>query len=194
MSAEEKILQSITDDARVQADKIIREAELRAEKITEDAKASAKEYSAGVVSAALMKAQAIKKNAESAAELTVRDARLAKKHEEMSKTMDMALNKIVSLPDKEYFGLLAGLAKQNIFREGGVILLGAADLKRDLSVFDKLLSENGIKLQIEKVAANIENGFILKWGDVEYNFSLDAVIADKKNLLEDRMHRVLFAE
>ncbi len=194
MSAEEKILQSITEDAMQQAEKITDEAKAQAQQITEEAKTSAKEYSAKVVSAALLKAQAIKKNAESGAELTVRDARLAKKHEEISKTIDMALEKIAAMPDEEYFALLTNLVSKNVSKSGGIIIPGSEDSKRNLAVFEKMLKEKGLDLQIVGASSHIKNGFILKWGDVEYNFSLDAVIADKKSILEDRINKVLFAE
>jgi hypothetical protein len=89
MSAEEKILQGILQDAKLQADKIIANGKTEETAILEEGKAQAKAYSAQTVSAALIKAKAIKTNAESAANLTVRDIILAKKHSEIEKTLGL---------------------------------------------------------------------------------------------------------
>ena len=94
MSAEEKILQGIIADAEMQADKIKNTALAECESINAKVAEDKKVYEATTVSAALFKAKSIKQNAESAAELTVRDAKLAKKHSEIEKTLAMAEERI----------------------------------------------------------------------------------------------------
>lgn len=194
MSAEEKILQGILDDAAVQAEKIMADAKEQCDRLLEDARLRSKEYSAKTVSDALRRAKAIKQNAQSGAELTVRDAKLAKKHEEIEKTVAAAVERILALPDGEYFALLAKLVAKNAQKPGGVLLPGVNDAKRDLSVFERLLKEGGTEVTVGKASPDVKNGFILKYGDVEYNLSLSAVIDDKKDILEDRINSILFTE
>ncbi len=194
MGAEERILQSILDDANLQAEKILAEGKIKCEEIRLEAADKAKSYAAKTISDALRSAKAIKQNSDAAADLAVRDARLAKKHEEINATISAAVEKITSLPDDKYFNLLCSLAVKNARCEEGSLALGAADLLRDVSAFEKLLISNGVKVKLSKTAAAIRNGFILKYGDIEYNLSLEAVIADKKDAIEDSVNAILFAE
>lgn len=194
MSAEERILQGIIDDANLQAEKIIAEAKSECENILAKGKEEAKAYSAKTVSDALRRAKAIKQNADSAAELSVRDIKLAKKHEEIEKTLCLAIEKIISLPDEKYFSLLCELAVKNARSEEGVICLGPADLIRDIAVFERLLSKHRVNVTLEKTPYSVKNGFVLKYGDIEYNLSLDAVIADKKDTLQDSINSILFED
>ena len=194
MSAEEKILQGILDDAKKQADEILTAAEKECREIEEKAAADAKAYSATTVSSALFKAKSIKENGVSAAELTVRDAKLSKRHDEIEKTLSMAEEKISALPDDKYFALLTALAKANAKDEEAELLLSAADLKRNLSVFEGQLAAAGVKAKICTAPADISAGLVLKYGDIEYNLTVAAVINDKREVLEDKINAILFAE
>lgn len=194
MSAEEKILQGILDDAKKQADEILSAAEAECREIEEKAAVDAKAYSATTVSAALFKAKSIKENGASAAELTVRDAKLAKRHGEIEKTLQLAEERISALPDDKYFALLTALAKANAKDEEAELLLSAADLKRSLSVFEGQLAAAGVKAKIRTAPADISAGLVLKYGDIEYNLTVAAVINDKREVLEDKINAILFAE
>ncbi len=195
MSAEEKILQGILDDAKAQADKILSDGEAVCREITAQTEQMVKSYSATTTSNALISAKNIKQNAESAAELIVRDAKLAKRHSEIEKTLGIAKEKILSLSDKEYFSLLSSLAVKNARKgEEGTLILGKSDLKRNTEEFLKLLKQEEISVQISKTPADISGGFILKYGDIEYNLTIDAVINDKREVLEDKINSILFSE
>ena len=192
MSAEEKILGGILSEAEATAKAAEEKTAEEVKKIEEAAAAEAKAYSAEVISAALLKAKAIKKNAESAAELTVRDAKLSKKHEEIEKTISMALDAALKLDDEKYFALLSRVAAPYAKDGEAVIFVGKKDKKRDLSVFKKALAEKGIKATLSDVSCFGDYGFVLSYGDVEYNLTLNALINDKRDILEDRIHRILF--
>lgn len=194
MGAEEKILQGILYDANLQAEKILADGEIKCEEIRTHAADKSKAYAAKTISEALRSAKAINQNSECAADLTVRDARLAKKHEEINATINAAVEKITALPDDKYFNLLCSLAVKNARGEEGSLMLSAADLIRDVSAFEKLLISNGVNVKLSKTPAAIKNGFILKYGDIEYNLSLEAVIVDKKDAIQDSINSILFAE
>ncbi len=195
MSAEEKILQGILDDAKAQADKILSDGEAVCREITAQTEQMVKSYSATTTSNALISAKNIKQNAESAAQLIVRDAKLAKRHSEIEKTLSIAKEKVLSLSDKEYFALLTSLAVKNARKgEEGTLILGKSDLKRNTEEFLKLLKQEEISVQISKTPADISGGFILKYGDIEYNLTIDAVINDKREVLEDKINSILFSE
>ncbi len=192
MSAEEKILGGILSEAEETAKAAEEKTAEEVKRIEEAAAAEAKAYSAEVISDALLKAKAIKKNAESAAELTVRDAKLSKKHEEIEKTIAMALEATLELSDEKYFALLSNVAAPYAKDGEAVLFVGKKDIKRDLSVFVKALSDKGIKATLSDSPSSEDYGFILSYGDVEYNLTLAALINDKRDILEDRIHRILF--
>lgn len=194
MSAEEKILAGISAEAKAQAEQILSEATQRVDEINEAAKAEAKAYSGEVVSAALRRAKTIKENAESASTLVIRDAKLSKKLEEIEKTVSAAKKAIINLPDNIYFTRLAAMAKAEARAETATLYLGSADIKRDVACFKSALDEAGVNAELQDEPAPFDNGVVLKYGDIEYNLSLDSVIAEKRELLEDKINSILFAE
>ena len=194
MSAEEKILGCILSDAEKQAETIKNAALAECEEIEKKAAEDKKSYEATTVSAALFKAKGIKLNAQSSAELTIRDAKLAKKHSEIEKTLKLAEDKINALADEEYFTLLTRLAKENAKQEKAELLMSSRDLKRNTALFEKMLAAAGVSAEVSSTPADIYGGLILKYGDVEYNLTIAAVINDKREELEDKINGVLFAE
>ena len=192
MGAEEKILEGIISDAEAQGDEIIARAKAQSELILAKAKDEAKAYSAEVVSSALMKAKTIKDNAESSASLVVRDGKLAKKREEILKTVELAKKHIASLEDEIYFNKLLNLIKDYARSEEGTLLLGGADLKRNIALLEAALKKENINIKIADNQADISGGFILKYGSIEYNLSIDAIIDEKKELIEDKINTILF--
>ena len=194
MSAEEKILAGITAQAEAKAEEILGEATKRINEINESAISESKSYSGEVVSAALRRAKTLKENAESASELLIRDAKLAKKLEEIEKTISAAKKAIIGLPDNVYFQRLAAMAKAEAREEQAMLYLGAADIKRDVACFKAALDAAGVNALLQSEPAPFDNGLVLKYGDIEYNMSLESVIAEKRELLEDRVNSILFAD
>lgn len=192
MNAQEKIIEGILDESRTEAQKVLSRARTEADSVSEEYKARAKDYSAKKVSEALLRAKVIKQNADSAGDITVRDASLAKKHEEIEKTIGMALDKIKALPDEKYFTLLARIAEKYAEKKQGEALLGKDEAKRNADIFSKALKEKGLDVTVG-YTDSVKDGFILKYGDIEYNLSLSALVDDKRELLEDRINSVLFS-
>lgn len=191
MNAQEKIIEGILEESRTEAEKVFSNARAQVDAVSKEYKARAKEYSAKKVSEALLRAKVIKQNADSAGEITVRDASLAKKHEEIEKTIGLALDAIKALPDEKYFTMLANIAKKYAEKRQGEALLGRGEEKRNADLFAKALKEKGIDVTVGYTNA-LNDGFILKYGDIEYNLSLSALVDDKRELLEDRINAVLF--
>lgn len=191
MNAQEKIIEGILEESRTEAEKVLSNARAQVDAVSKEYKARAKDYSAKKVSEALLRAKVIKQNADSAGEITVRDASLAKKHEEIEKTIGMALDAIKALPDEKYFTMLANIAKKYAEKRQGEALLGRGEEKRNADLFAKALKEKGIDVTVGYTNA-LNDGFILKYGDIEYNLSLSALVDDKRELLEDRINAVLF--
>ena len=58
---------------------------------------------------------------------------------------------------------------------------------------NSLIFEKGA-LMISKKPGNLENGFILVYGDMEVNCTLRAVFDEKHDLLKDLLGKALFTE
>ena len=56
-----------------------------------------------------------------------------------------------------------------------------------------LAQKKGDTLEISGEARNIDGGFILVYGGIEENCSIDAMFAEKRDELLDQVRKILFA-
>ncbi|MBQ1437864.1 MAG: hypothetical protein IIZ07_08035 [Ruminococcus sp.] len=68
------------------------------------------------------------------------------------------------------------------------------DLDRMPLDFILQLAKNGLIALVSKTPVDIAGGFILKSGDIEENMDFSALIAAKRDEIEDKINRELFAE
>lgn len=191
MTAVEKIVERIELDAKAEAEAIIAEAEQKALKIKFDSKNEATMAAENFKAEADKKAERIVAAAESAANLTVRNELLYKRREEIEKTLKELEEHLKSLPEKKYFDKLMLLAVDSANGKQGVLYMNSADLKRVPQTFKEILSSKGITVS-DKADDTISGGFILKYDDIEINEDFSALIADKKEQLEDIINSCLF--
>lgn len=195
MTAQEMILKGIIDEASLKSEEILKQAKNDSQSLLEDAKKQAKAFSGETVANALKKAAAIKANAESASELVLRDARLKRKNREIEDAISLAVKELYSLSDEKYFELLLKMISKRAESEDGEIFLSQNDLsKRKTGLLLEGIKKNGFKLTLSERAADIESGFVIKYGDVEINSSFEAIVAERKEQLEDAVKDVLFTE
>lgn len=127
--------------------------------------------------------------AQSAAALSVRNARLARRREEIDRTLQETLAHLRALPDEAYFALLGRLAAAHREGEGGELLLSAADLRRAPADFAASL---GVTLC--QTPAAIDGGCILRWGDIEENLTFEALLEERRDEMEDVICRELWGD
>ncbi len=190
MDAKEKIIASIMDEAEASAKDIILDAEKRANEISEQIKSEAKCECDAIISAAEKRAEDIKKSSESSVALLRRDKLLRLKGEIIEGALDGAEEKIIALADKEYFDFLLEIARKTALEKEGEIFLCEKDLKRDYKDFEKAVK--GLSLNLSKKSADISGGFILKYGDIEINGEISALIREKREILVDIANKMLF--
>ena len=187
------LFESIINSGKEQADAIAQEAEKKAQEIIAKAKEEAEQNSAEIAKNAEAKALNMKNAALSSSSLITRNAVLKSKRAEIDKTLDGIIEYIISLDDESYFSILYSMAK-SVEENSGTVFLNENDLKRLPSDFASKLKDAGIDAEISKESVDIKGGFILRCGAIEANCSLEAVIEDKKNELEDFINRELFVE
>ncbi len=194
MSSGEKILSSIRQESEeriaqitADADKVYREAIETAEKQAEEIRHSGENK-------VRMQADKLRKAYQSREELERRNAVLKAKRSEIEKAVAHIHKYLLSMPDKEYFAYLAKLAAKLENKEG-VLYFNAKDLKRLPKEFHSEISALGIAAKIAKQPdSSIDGGFILKNGEIEENMTFSALIADRREEIEDIISCELFRE
>lgn len=190
MTGGEKIVARILEEAEAQCEQLRREAGEQAEKLTAQAEAETKAQVAAVEEQTAKEAARAQAAARSAAQLAVRNARLACRREEIELTLTEALNTLLALPDAAYFEALTRLIQKNVRPGAGELRLNRRDRDRLPADFEKELKKQGITLS--ETPADIDGGFVLSYGDIEQNCAFSALLADQRDALEDLVNRELF--
>ena len=126
----------------------------------------------------------IKESAESAKRAKIREAVLKAKNEAVESVIAEARTRILALPDAEYFALLSEIYKNNAEDKEGEILFTAADKKRMPKDFVDGLCKIRGRVTLSKEDAP-GAGFVIRYGRVEQNCTIDAIFEDKRNRLSD---------
>lgn len=190
MTSSEKILAGITAEAESTAKEIISAAEKKAEEIISDKAKEAEKQADEIAAEADKKAALINSTGDSAAQLVLRDAKLKRKRELIEKAVSEVIVSINNYDDKTYFDCLLRLAKKNAMSGKGEMLLSARDLSRDKGDFVKALEE--LSVTLSDTPADINGGFILRYGDIIINCELSAVVREKRDEITDAVNTALF--
>ena len=196
MTGTEKILRHIADQAGGEAEQIMAKAREEAAELERGAKAERDE----ILAAARQQGEAILADARERAQVSAatkkRRTLLEARGALVKEALDNAWENILKLPDNEYFAFLyTQLDKQNLAREGE-LSLNSRDLKRMPVDFEDKIAKAAKKqkgnLTLSGKASNIEGGFILHYGGVEENCSLEAIFESEADVLKDAVRAVLF--
>ena len=192
MTSSEKILAGILKDAQDSADAIIADAEKKAQEIRSGILDGADARCDKIIAEAKKQAEAAVSNGNSAATLIKRDLMLKEKSAMINKVLNAAADRINGLGDEEYFEFLIEIAKNNRMNGRGEVFLCEKDLNRKTDTFKAELENLG--LTVNGSPADIDGGFILKYGDIQMNCAISALIHEKREILTDKVNRILFAK
>ena len=194
MSGLSKIIERIASDSAAKCDDIIFNAQSEAAKIKEAAEVAVADEKALAVEAANQQAKAIVDMAESGSELESKKLLLATRVDIINKAIETATKQLKNMPDDEYFAALYALVKKYAQDADGTMLLSKEDLKKLPKDFEKKINEgaNG-KITVAKTPANISQGFILVYGDIEVNCTFDVLIDDARDDIKDELYNIIFA-
>lgn len=190
MTSSEKILAGIAGEAKTEAEKITAEAEKQAAEITAAAKAESETEAEKIKADAEKKAELIISSGKSSAELLKRDSALNCRRELIEKALITVADTVNAYGDKDYFNFLLTLIKKEKLNGKGEVYLSVKDKVRDIAAFKSELS--ALNLTLSDTFANINGGFILKYGDIQINGELSALIHEKRDVLTDELNKALF--
>ena len=190
MTSSEKILAGIAGEAKTEAEKITAEAEKQAAEITAAARAEAETDAEKIRADAEKKAELIINSGKSSAELLKRDTALNCRRGLIEKALNFVADTVNAYGDKDYFDFLLTLIKKEKLNGKGEVYLSVKDKARDIAAFKSELS--ALDLTLSDTFAEINGGFILKYGDIQINGELSALIHEKRDMLTDELNKALF--
>lgn len=187
MGGLEKIIETIAKEAEAEAREITDAAQKKAADILEqcekDKEKTAEEFKRRTQEECMRLSGMI----EAAAEADARQAVLAAKRSAIKEIIEYVKSEVKNLPDREYFDLLLKLAQNNRENSDGVMYLSEKDIKRLPADFSEKVNE-GLKegsIKISEEPCLIDAGFIIKYGKIDINCSIDSIFEDKQNKLAD---------
>lgn len=195
MTGLDKIVSRIAKESAQNCAAVLEEANSTASQIISEARnASAKEAEA-IISSANEQAQRIISVAKSSAESVTRTKYLEVRNAVINDIISAAYEEIAKLSDEEYFDLLYRLCLKNTETGECMLYLSERDLKRLPKDFEARINqavyEKGA-VQISKTPMDIDDGFILDYGDFEINCTVKSVFDDNMEMLKDLLCNELF--
>ena len=187
MKGTEKIIAHIRADGDAEAKKIIDAASKQAEeKRAESFKAALSEYEK-LMQAGNAECEDILSGSRRIAEMEAKKSVLSVKQEMISAAFDAAREEIVNMPRDKYTQFLARMAAE---AAASGMEVGKAVCK----AANELLSAKGTpgKLTVSEDTADISGGVIVRFGGIETNCSIDALIRQRRSGLSTEVAAALF--
>ena len=194
MSGLDRIIEKINADSLASCREIADQAQKRAQDIVSDADERAEQVYAEIIADAEKKAQSIMTMSEANVSGIARRAELSAKVEAVDAAIEAAYDAMCDMGADEYFAALKKLAVRNAGKGEGELRLSKRDLDRVPSGFaDRInaaLTNGSVKLSGQ--SADIDNGFILVYGDIEMNCTFRALINEQKDIVREKVCGVIF--
>ena len=193
MDGIEKITGRIAADTEAEIAAIRAEARRQADEITARYEAQAKRE-AEEIAARGRRAEERQARLASVAQLDARKLELAAKQEMLAKAYDRAMERLTSLPDGEYVGLLAGLAAEASSTGREEVILSQKDRarygKQVVTQANERLGDGHLTLSVQ--TRPIRGGLILSDGDVEVNCTFETLVRLLRGEMDRTVVEVLF--
>ena len=197
MTGLERIKEKILIQSQENCDKIIQDANMQAKSIIRQARDDANSKAFEIINKA--DKNAVRKNAvsKSTAESITRNRYLEIRNAILNDVISAAYLEIEKFSDEKYFDMLRKLCLKNILTGECTMHLNGYDLGRLPENFEDSINEEIYQkgaVMISKDAIDIENGFILRYGDIEVNCTLKSVFDESMDALKDMLSTVMFEQ
>lgn len=185
MGNEQKIIDKILADANAENVKILESANEYAQKIIDSAQEKADKELESCRELAQTEAEKAAAKEISGAEMEAKKIVLQTKQQCLENTIVAAKEKLLALNGKEYEETILNMLSSA--HQGDEVIFSEKD-KKSLA---KLVEEKGWTVSSE--TRPINGGFIVKKGEIEYNYSFESIIAVEKEEIEQIAAEILFA-
>ena len=193
MSALDRIIEGILEQANEKANGILAEANKLAAEIMESGESDRAGQEALSDDVSNRECREIADRALSADRQNRRRSLLEVRNQVVDEVISEAKARIVNMPEKEYFDFMFRLFEKNVQQVDGVIRFASTDFNRIPEGFldhCKQLAP-GHALDLTEDTGGIGHGFVIQYGDIFQNCSLDSVFEAEEQALRDRAYAVL---
>lgn len=191
------IIDRIKGEADAKANVILNEAKEKASTIEHDMKDKIEAEVLLIKKKCEQELKSISDRTISSSELKKKQISLDTKYKLIVETIEKAKEKLINLSDSEYVDFLKKVFVKNVPTKDCEILFNEKDKKRIkkdvLDEFVKIAKDNGSTLTVSNDTANIESGFILRFGKVEGNCSFESLIDRNMDIMVDKVNDILFS-
>ncbi|MGX8692464.1 MAG: V-type ATP synthase subunit E [Clostridia bacterium] len=198
MKGTEKIIAHIRADAEAQSAAILSQAEQQCAAIRADFEAKAKErYNERLLSGEKACEDRVD-SMDRIARMEARKGLLALKQEMVSRSFELACEKLVKLPEAEYVALLARLAADAAVTGTEEIVLNARDRaavgEKAVKAANARLAEAGkpAELKLSPAEGSFAGGLLLRRGSIETNCTAELLVELQRSEMSSELAGVLF--
>ena len=193
MNGLEKLTSRIKDGAKSQADEITKEAQAQAQMQIETAEKDAETACLKIADDAKSSKQRILRGADSQGNLDGRKNLLFSRRKMIDAAFAKAKENLLALSAQEYFDFVLKTVKKIYRGSDAEIILNKSDIARMPDSFTASLAEiSGGKIVLSTTAGDFDGGFVLKYAFLEENCTLDALLRQSRETLEDTAAKILF--
>ncbi len=195
MTGLDRIIEKILEQSQKNCDEIIKQASLEVKNIISEARAEANAESEKIIADAQKTASRKQAVSKSTAESITRNRYLEIRNAILNDIISAAYLEIEKFSDEEYFAMLKKLCIKNVQTGECEMYLNGYDMGRlpddfEMSINSEIYEKGAV--HISSTPADIENGFILSYGDIEINCTLKAVFDENMDCLKDMLSTALF--
>lgn len=187
MSSEKKIIDKIVADAVAEKAKILESSKKEADAVI----TKAQEQSAKIMENEdiLSDAEAEKARSKeiSGAEMEAKKMILATKQSCVRMVLDKVKQKLSALSEQEYVDMIVTMIAAA--EKGEEVIFSQKD-KQNETLMSKMAEKNVV---VSEETRDLDGGFIVKKGEIEYNYSFEAILTVEKENIEQIAAEILFA-
>lgn len=193
----EILVERILDDAREHGARIVEAARSRRLELLDEAAEEAELEKARIIDGARREAEMERRQKVTAAVLRARADLLQAKQTIIAGVIERAIQSVLSAAKEEYMAILLSQIMRVRGDENAELILSGADRRK---LGEELVEKanrvdgkaKGGLIALSQSTRDIAGGFILKTGDREINFSLDARIESVREEIEEEVARIMF--
>ena len=197
MSGLDNIVEEIRNQSKQEADEILKEADVFCKDYMNKIKKDVEVEVVSIEKKALADRKLYEEKTVSGMEFLERNSILRAKQQVIEQAIDKARESIAGLNDESALSACQFLnIRKNVQQGKGKICFSKKDLDRIPNGFEdrvkEIVAENQGELVIDKEPANIKDGFVLVYGEIEENCTLKALFDSNIDRIKDIANKQLF--
>jgi V/A-type H+-transporting ATPase subunit E len=196
----DKINDKILTDGKDFAKNVVNEASGEVKRIISDARMSSEKKKKEIIENAENEGRIKKERIIATAKMDGKKDLLVARQSIMDEAFEKALDKMSSLPVKEYRSILENLILNSVEKGNEEIILNSKDKSKLPKTFmtnlNKKIKSSGKlgEVKVSEKEADIKGGVIISSDDIEINCSFEALLRMKREEIEPEVYDIFFSQ